>query len=159
MLIRHAMFLYRTKDARSRRVPLLGPGWYVLWPYDVTGTPPKPRARAAAEIPRALRKRILAGAVTFPPCACCMSVSAGLAYRAGTLFSGPAVLALSSIVAMLLIWPLQIGLDLRRTKPYVLKAALEARSCPACGYSLIGVAPGAHGCSTCPECAAAWRLP
>jgi hypothetical protein len=28
--------------------------------------------------------------------------------------------------------------------------------CPACGYSLAGIAPAPDGCRTCPECGAAW---
>jgi hypothetical protein len=37
--------------------------------------------------------------------------------------------------------------------------ALGRGVCPACGYAVAKLAPAADGCVTCPECAAAWRLP
>lgn len=38
-------------------------------------------------------------------------------------------------------------------------ACVRARICPACGYDLAGLDRQADGCTPCPECGAAWRLP
>ena len=46
-----------------------------------------------------------------------------------------------------------------------IRAAKARRTCAACGYDLQGCRPDegetppADGCTTCPECGAAWRLP
>lgn len=36
---------------------------------------------------------------------------------------------------------------------------LSRSLCPSCGYHLQGLAPDPDGCTICPECGAAWRLP
>ena len=36
---------------------------------------------------------------------------------------------------------------------------LHRGQCGACGYKLADLPPEADGCTTCPECAAAWKLP
>ncbi len=40
----------------------------------------------------------------------------------------------------------------------VVARCLNERKCPACSYSLAGIAPEPDGCTVCPECGAAWRL-
>ncbi len=37
-------------------------------------------------------------------------------------------------------------------------AMLAGGRCPSCAYRLPGVPPDPDGCTTCPECSAAWRL-
>ena len=39
------------------------------------------------------------------------------------------------------------------------EAMLAAGLCPSCGYQIDGGAVGVDGCTVCPECGAAWRLP
>ncbi len=36
---------------------------------------------------------------------------------------------------------------------------LNRHLCPACGYKLDGLSPDPDGCTTCPECSAAWKTP
>ena len=50
------------------------------------------------------------------------------------------------------LWRLGVRRDQRRLRrlPSV---------CGPCGYSLTGLAPDPDGCTVCPECGAAWRLP
>ncbi len=44
-------------------------------------------------------------------------------------------------------------------------APIEAREmlrksiCPHCRFSLTGISPDPDGCTVCPECGAAWKLP
>lgn len=38
-------------------------------------------------------------------------------------------------------------------------AMLDCGRCPSCAYRLAGIPADPDGCTTCPECAAAWRLP
>lgn len=37
--------------------------------------------------------------------------------------------------------------------------AREARLCPCCGYNLAGCPRDDDGCTPCPECGAAWKVP
>jgi hypothetical protein len=46
-----------------------------------------------------------------------------------------------------------------RHGPRILEEFLTEECCPHCGYDLAGVTPGADGCTICPECSAAWRMP
>jgi hypothetical protein len=41
----------------------------------------------------------------------------------------------------------------------VIEAAKDKRVCASCRYSLTGCRAEADGCTVCPECGAAWRLP
>ncbi|MGQ0628045.1 MAG: hypothetical protein ACT4PL_08100 [Phycisphaerales bacterium] len=36
---------------------------------------------------------------------------------------------------------------------------LNARFCPSCGYDLATIHPQQDGCTCCPECGGAWRIP
>jgi hypothetical protein len=47
----------------------------------------------------------------------------------------------------------------RLMRPYAFRAALAMELCPACGYSLTATTPESDGCTVCPECGAAWKLP
>lgn len=38
-------------------------------------------------------------------------------------------------------------------------SCLAACICPSCGYQLTEIPRQADGCTVCPECGAAWRLP
>lgn len=41
----------------------------------------------------------------------------------------------------------------------VRREVIRAHFCPSCSYRLRGVPPEPDGCTVCPECGAAWRLP
>ena len=43
--------------------------------------------------------------------------------------------------------------------PVIVKGVLLVRHCATCGYSLASVPPEPDGCTICPECGAAWKLP
>ena len=52
------------------------------------------------------------------------------------------------VLTRLLFWP--------RTG---LRWMCKSRQCPSCSYGLADLAPEPDGCTVCPECGAAWRLP
>jgi hypothetical protein len=67
---------------------------------------------------------------------------------------------LTQTLAPFLIAGLAIGIAIRRL------AVLDrvhwmpaAEYCPACGHNLRGVSTESDGCTVCPECGAAWRVP
>ena len=43
--------------------------------------------------------------------------------------------------------------------PVVVMALLRDRLCASCGYPLAANGTGDDGCTVCPECGAAWKLP
>jgi hypothetical protein len=51
------------------------------------------------------------------------------------------------------------GHDRQRRKRDLARLPLLPPVCLACGYDLTGLAPDPDGCTTCPECGAAWQLP
>jgi hypothetical protein len=48
---------------------------------------------------------------------------------------------------------------LRFDRIYALHYLPMHSMCPACGHSLTGLAPESDGCTVCPECGAAWKIP
>jgi hypothetical protein len=44
-------------------------------------------------------------------------------------------------------------------KPWAKRHKLAIGRCRACDYTLESLTPDPDGCTTCPECGAAWRLP
>ncbi|OAB63600.1 hypothetical protein AY599_08595 [Leptolyngbya valderiana BDU 20041] len=44
-------------------------------------------------------------------------------------------------------------------KPWAKRHKLAAGRCRACGYDLSNLTADPDGCTTCPECGAAWKLP
>ncbi|MFI4881053.1 MAG: hypothetical protein ACIAQU_00550 [Phycisphaerales bacterium JB064] len=47
----------------------------------------------------------------------------------------------------------------KRFKPWSRAQRLDATRCRACDYTLTSLTPDPDGCTTCPECGAAWKLP
>ncbi len=43
--------------------------------------------------------------------------------------------------------------------PHAIRRTLLSRLCPACEFSLRDLQSHADGCTVCPECGAAWRIP
>lgn len=53
-----------------------------------------------------------------------------------------------------------VGRRIRKHAPRAIALAfLEACLCPSCGYELRGLPTEEDGCTVCPECGAAWRVP
>ena len=70
--------------------------------------------------------------------------------------------AAPTILVAILVRPayLPIASSLRRKRAAELRAAyVKVRRCASCGYDLIGLPVENDGCTTCPECARAWRIP
>ncbi|MEQ8844349.1 MAG: hypothetical protein RIB58_05790 [Phycisphaerales bacterium] len=44
-------------------------------------------------------------------------------------------------------------------RPWLKQYRSAQGRCQACDYDLTGLTPDPDGCTTCPECGAAWRLP
>ncbi|MBL8757394.1 MAG: hypothetical protein JNK35_03060 [Phycisphaerae bacterium] len=68
------------------------------------------------------------------------------------------LLALVIAGGLLLPWWV-IRREIRRHDPVWMRAWCDLRICPACGYDLTGQPVAGDGCTVCPECAAAWRVP
>lgn len=69
------------------------------------------------------------------------------------------VLLVATIAAGLLLPWWVIRKEIRRHDPAWMRAWCDLRICPACGYDLTSQPVADDGCTVCPECAAAWRVP
>ena len=65
-----------------------------------------------------------------------------------------AMFALPPLVVVVFLWS---GRRYVRNRYHRVILAMEY--CPSCGYRLVGTPPEGDGCTVCPECGAAWRLP
>jgi len=66
----------------------------------------------------------------------------------------PAMFALPPLVVVVFIWS---GRRYLRDRYH--RVILAKEYCPSCGYRLVAAPPEGDGCTVCPECGAAWRLP
>ena len=66
----------------------------------------------------------------------------------------PAMFALPPLVVLVFIWS-----GRRYVRDRFHRVILAKEYCPSCGYRLVGTPPEGDGCTVCPECGAAWRLP
>ncbi len=87
----------------------------------------------------------------------------GAAYAAGRLSRGIDWLGIAALVVDLVLIALAVRF---REFPFGIKTSagsarklVECGQCGACGYELRAIPPDPDACTTCPECAAAWRLP
>jgi hypothetical protein len=64
--------------------------------------------------------------------------------------------ALLAAVAMLIVLVLAVR---RLDRIDRIQSMPAAGLCPACGYGIRGVRQADDGCTVCPECGAAWRVP
>ncbi len=71
----------------------------------------------------------------------------GLGYR-------PGMFALPPLVVVVFLWS-----GRRYVRDGYHRVFLAKEYCPSCGYRLLGAPPEGDGCTVCPECGAAWRLP
>jgi len=81
-----------------------------------------------------------------------------LGYSWTSLILGGALFALCSLIGTFLVvkWRCR---KLNQQRPFP-RTALGFGLCPACFYNLRSLAPeAADGCTVCPECGGAWRLP
>jgi hypothetical protein len=53
----------------------------------------------------------------------------------------------------------QVVVERRHNTPGFATFRLMRGLCASCGYAINAVTPGVDGCTVCPECGAAWRLP
>lgn len=123
------------------------------------------------EFIRAIKHRHL-GAAIAPVAGWVMLVIAAVAVvplMMGAIQSGVTTVAnrlslLDAILGLALggMW-IYAGIRLTRSfgiDPDTMRKEMLARArCASCGYSLVGVPREADGCTVCPECAAAWRVP
>ena len=68
------------------------------------------------------------------------------------------------LYAFLFVFPgTLLGLEMSRygwrSPQHAIDAMLRVRLCPSCGYSLYECESESDGCTVCPECGAAWRMP
>jgi len=55
--------------------------------------------------------------------------------------------------------PLLIYFMVRAGRHRIARIVVKHGFCATCGYALAGLAPADDGCTTCPECGSAWRVP
>jgi hypothetical protein len=55
--------------------------------------------------------------------------------------------------------PVSIRVAVYRIRYGVAAAVAKNGHCGSCGYWLAGLEPASDGCTFCPECGSAWRLP
>ena len=72
-------------------------------------------------------------------------------------FAGGATGYFAAVVLMLAALPISWWFDGVR-KQSLRHSRLSRELCPACGYGIRGVPAKADGLTTCPECAAAWKV-
>lgn len=82
-------------------------------------------------------------------------ISAGIADRwlGNLVFLGIPVAILAATL-LALSW-----LDRRVIKPRLATFRLLRGLCAGCRYSIAAISPDPDGCTVCPECGAAWKLP
>lgn len=69
---------------------------------------------------------------------------------------------LTLLVTASLVWTIAkvvFGLLRVATPEEAVAPFLARRRCPSCAYDLSETPPDPDGCTTCPECGAAWRIP
>ena len=152
------MALHTAKDHRGRTVPIIGPGWRVLWPLDRAERDNESAAyvRAANAVPRELRGRLLGWCVMAFIFALCFL------WPLTHIVTKTRLLASPAFIPFLWVLPSLFGVaglrrDLRGVKKRMLDANLGAGCGPSCGYQIAGMQSEADGCIVCPECGAAWR--
>jgi hypothetical protein len=96
--------------------------------------------------------RILVRVIAGVPLA--VAIFAWLGYR-GTDLILPTIIGVAVMLADLLFWLALFQPSTQRT----VNEFLNGELCPACGYSIRELAAEPDGCTVCPECGAAWRLP
>jgi hypothetical protein len=148
----------RIRDARRtlRRVP--PPAWDHGAPSERPADRVVSRIRAAIYgVPSGLGRRIAGGA------ACGLGVGLMALFAARNAMDpvdsariGPFLAVLLGLAAA---WGFfRVGVAPPRYEAAARMIALN-RVCICCGYDLAGLPPDPDGLTTCPECAAAWRLP
>ncbi|MCA9281698.1 MAG: hypothetical protein H6812_04165 [Phycisphaeraceae bacterium] len=63
------------------------------------------------------------------------------------------------IVAVILFALFVYRRSLSFSRPHLRRAMIARSRCACCGYLLTGINAEEDGCTVCPECASAWRLP
>jgi hypothetical protein len=68
--------------------------------------------------------------------------------------------AIALLVAGVMLWvPLLLGILRGAFRRELVAGNLVINQCGACGYNLNATATASDGCTVCPECGAAWKLP
>jgi hypothetical protein len=155
------MAAYRTKDARSRPVSIIGPGWRAMWPVDFArpAGPLAAEARAANAIPQSSGMQFHAWLLLMITAVVFAALSAWWAVRAGPGARLQPIGTLGWAVLGLVLGVMTFRYKFRQSPEKIVEAALRERCCPSCNYSLSGISPDPDGCTTCPECGAAWCFP
>jgi hypothetical protein len=96
--------------------------------------------------------RILSRVVLGVPLA--VGIFIWMGYR-GTGLILPTTVGVGVMLADLLVWLALIQPNAQRTVTEFLRREL----CPACGYTIRELTAESDGCTVCPECGAAWRIP
>ncbi len=145
--------LLRTRDDRSRRVPL-----------HLRGLIATGESRGSRALRRGL-VRLLRTLLSRPAILLIVALSVVAAAVLGAANFGPVVIALILFSPVAATWITLLAMSLVSAGEWfgaesnLIKAAmLRECSCPSCDYDLSGVEPAPDGCTVCPECSAAWRM-
>jgi hypothetical protein len=136
---------------------------------DARGCPFILKSLSSGDGTRALRRQRLYLSRAFS--SGCVSVLIGAAFGAAFLCLMPFVLRAlpeawfgAGILASYVLLLVAMMLALPRVHDFfsygrVLRRIAALRVCASCGYDLRGLPAAPDGCTVCPECAGAWRLP
>lgn len=143
------------RDDRGRRVVVLGSGlWGPRAPRELR------KVVAAAEAEESWRL-LLVGTVWMVVLIWPLSVAGGHASQFLARIGAPAWIAGNAAVAsMALVITAGASWFVHRcSRAAVAEALLGVGACPSCGHPVRDIAPAPDGCTICPECGAAWRVP
>ena len=133
------------------------------------------RLRGRIRLPRGIPARVwipIASADALSPVTLLLCIGAGLVATVAAIaytFRGPLAPNRDEWLGVIRIfiahyypWMILLGALVALRRPLVRFAAgacLRLRQCPSCGYRLADLPVQADGCTVCPECGAAWRVP
>ncbi len=105
------------------------------------------QAKADFRADRRWKIELAIGVTVFMGILVALLVTPGLGYH-------PAMFAMPPLVVVVFVWA---GRRYLRDRYH--RVILTKGYCPSCGYRLVSARPEGDGCTVCPECGAAWRLP
>ena len=156
-----SMSIWVSEDGRGRRFRLIEPGATLLLPVG-RSRPRTAAGRAASYVPRAVRMKLFWNILLAPVCGIAWASAVALCVFTPGFWPRYAIPAFSLIavgIMVMMFRAIRFRSELIASVPHVIDGALRDGYCAVCGYSLGGLEPELDGCTVCPMCSAAWRVP